>query len=1036
LPATESGTLTIFEAVNPGTITSTAGTNISICDGNTPVEFTNATPATGGNPTGADYQWQMSTNAGATWTNILSTSSPSHQHGALTATTHFRRNRINTCGDIASNVIVVTVNPLPAVPIIENTGPNSVCGGTPNGSITIAQVPGMTYSIDSINWGIGRTFSNLMHGEYRVFIRNANNCVRSTTVTVENVSGAPGLVGDSMAVAPGKTICNPFAGGTITISPNFTNQGISPTFLWSEVGGLSNIAATQNLTLTTAPTTTTTYRVRVTNIGTGCYADFDQTITVVTPPTITTQPTGGAICIGQTAITLQVAATSDQTFTYQWQSSTDSISFTNIPGATATSLQVPNNMASQLFYRAQILRTNDVCSTASTNIVRVFVHNVPSITSLTPGERCGEGAVTTLSAVANPNTANIRWFEGQTGGTPITTGLPNTGITASGTNWTTPSITTNTTYWAEAYNGTCASAWRVSVLATVATPHVITPPAANILNQAACQGATINTITFSLSGGATGTTIQWAGATPSGISLVSNAVSGTIGNAVAAATYNFTITTTPNVTGQACLPATQSGSIVVHPTPGAVSVSADNQCGQTVLTATGGAGGIIYWQDITSNGTSQTTPSLLQTVTTNGNRFFRARSDQGCWGDQGSHNVSIAQPHTLALTSAAATENQTVQAQLQTITNIVYTRGGGATAFTISWTGTANANTAPGGILVSALTGTTLTISGSPVVAGTYGFTIGTTASPATACPSATTLTGTITATLNPLLAVYCLPPNAPVSPTGAQTPTVAATGQVAFATNNPAGNNTANLGTITWGTPANTNINTNSVNIPAANGGPAQTWSGAVFVQACAIGNSANNNAYTDATVSRASVNDGVARAHYHTECRQSARSWNGRAGSTTGDLFSWCFVMRYAEQLCPAPWRVPTREDFLDLDQNLGGNRQNRSLLTNHAGDPRVTAPWGSNGWSQTQINNVLHQLTLPSGPTTDNRNAQTGGLWGGARWTGWSGNILTGRSSYWSSSSQSPTDAFNLNYNTTNVWPQNWNSKAIGLTLRCVR
>jgi len=38
-------------------------------------------------------------------------------------------------------------------------------------------------------------------------------------------------------------------------------------------------------------------------------------------------------------------------------------------------------------------------------------------------------------------------------------------------------------------------------------------------------------------------------------------------------------------------------------------------------------------------------------------------------------------------------------------------------------------------------------------------------------------------------------------------------------------------------------------------------------------------------------------------------------------GDLFSWPAVNAYSKQLCPAPWRVPTHEDFMELQQALNG-------------------------------------------------------------------------------------------------------------------
>jgi len=44
------------------------------------------------------------------------------------------------------------------------------------------------------------------------------------------------------------------------------------------------------------------------------------------------------------------------------------------------------------------------------------------------------------------------------------------------------------------------------------------------------------------------------------------------------------------------------------------------------------------------------------------------------------------------------------------------------------------------------------------------------------------------------------------------------------------------------------------------------------------------------------------------------------------TGDLFTWCAVIRFQDELCPYPWRVPTREDFFALDREFGGNAENR--------------------------------------------------------------------------------------------------------------
>ena len=47
-------------------------------------------------------------------------------------------------------------------------------------------------------------------------------------------------------------------------------------------------------------------------------------------------------------------------------------------------------------------------------------------------------------------------------------------------------------------------------------------------------------------------------------------------------------------------------------------------------------------------------------------------------------------------------------------------------------------------------------------------------------------------------------------------------------------------------------------------------------------------------------------------------------------GDLFTWCAAIRFQDELCPAPWRVPTVADFVNLDKALGGTGENRTDAT----------------------------------------------------------------------------------------------------------
>lgn len=102
---------------------------------------------------------------------------------------------------------------------------------------------------------------------------------------------------------------------------------------------------------------------------------------------------------------------------------------------------------------------------------------IPTISSITPASRCGTGTVV-LGATASAGIIN--WYAASTGGTSLGTG----------TSFTTPSITTTTTYWVDATDSGCTTGSRTAVIATVnqtpATPEIIsgvTTPCENITGE-------------------------------------------------------------------------------------------------------------------------------------------------------------------------------------------------------------------------------------------------------------------------------------------------------------------------------------------------------------------------------------------------------------------------------------------------------------------------------------------------------------------------------------------------------------------------
>ena len=201
-------------------------------------------------------------------------------------------------------------------------------------------------------------------------------------------------------------------------------------------------------------------------------------------------------------------------------------------------------------------------------------------------------------------------------------------------------------------------------------------------------------------------------------------------------------------------------------------------------------------------------------------------------------------------------------------------------------------------------------------------------------------------------------------------------------------------LGTITWGNTTNTDVSEGATVILGTDGRSDQLWSGAVFASAC------NKTAFNGGTT-----------GNFTADCRQTYFSVTNRSTGQQGDLFSWCAVMRFGHLLCPEDWRVPTQQDFINLDLNIGGTGQNRS--------------------------NVPESVARFVGSTGTAREPQISGIWQGTRWTGWTTSPSTNQGSvYWSSNEASAINAFNLSLNPSATNPQNSNPKNIGYALRCVR
>lgn len=205
----------------------------------------------------------------------------------------------------------------------------------------------------------------------------------------------------------------------------------------------------------------------------------------------------------------------------------------------------------------------------------------------TGGSRCGTGTVS-LSATVGSGGTGVRWYSASTGGS----------VLGSSTSFTTPSISTTTTYYVTTYNSTtlCESSPRVAVTASVSNTGAISPATVNAFNSM----SGIQTLS-----GHTGTPLRWEKNTNSGGWT-------TISNTTASNSYSVgpisstTVTQYRAVLNNFCGNPSYSAlsTINVYPNPPAILVNGATPSSTTVYRN--------YGYDVTLSIPSQTYYSTYQ----------------------------------------------------------------------------------------------------------------------------------------------------------------------------------------------------------------------------------------------------------------------------------------------------------------------------------------------------------------------------------------------------------------------------------------
>ncbi len=421
-----SNTITIT-VINDPTITISGAT--TICVGGTATLTSNVSGGTGT----CSYQW-FSSPDGTTWTSISGATGASYTTTSLSATTHYRATYTCTgpgCNVATSNSQVITVVPDPSITshpgnIDECVGGTlplnvSISGGTGSISYQWQSASAVAGPYTNITGATSSTYTppSTTAGTtyYRVVVSATGNDCGSTTSDPATVIIRPNL---TISTAPQPIVeC---VGGTDVLSVTVSNGSGTISYQWqsstSQSGPYSNIVGATNSTYVPPSTTPGVmwYQVVITASGSGCdpVTSVPVSVTVHPDPTIQIEGTS-LLCPGETTSLFVNQTGGAVSCTYQWQVSTDNISWANITGATANAYTTPA-LTQTTYYRVSVSCTGSGCNSAQSAAFAVNVVNLTPITINGPANACPEQVV---NFVANnvPAGTSVVWTFGP-GATP------------------------------------------------------------------------------------------------------------------------------------------------------------------------------------------------------------------------------------------------------------------------------------------------------------------------------------------------------------------------------------------------------------------------------------------------------------------------------------------------------------------------------------------------------------------------------------------------------------------------------------------
>lgn len=428
----------------------------------------------------------------------------------------------------------------------------------------------------------------------------SGGCTSSQTPVNVNLTGKPNVTG--------ATVC---AGNVATLMASGGD-----TYSWYDAASGGSQVGSGPSFITPPLNASKTYYVVVTSNG--CTSSPTAVTAVVTqppsPPTVTNQE----ICSGS-SVNLHADAPAG---IFDW--------FTTPTGGTSL-ISSPDYTTPPLTKNTTYYVQTSINDCVSTRVpVKIIVDSPPTPPDAQTDTICYKTS-TTLTATANPS-GTYKWYDVATGGTSLATGVT----------FTTPVLTSSTTYYVQGFNGACSSG-RMQVNVIV-NPLLSAPSVAGAI---ICSGATATLTATSSTGGV----YKWYAAATGGAALVTGDTF-TTPPLTASTTYYVSRTLNGCVSPRTAVTV----SVLTMPAPPTAANAAVCAGNAAVLTANSPAN-IYAWYDsptggtLLSNGQVYVTPPLTATTI----YYVETSNANGCTSTRKAVTVTVNPDPTPPTVSGTST---------------------------------------------------------------------------------------------------------------------------------------------------------------------------------------------------------------------------------------------------------------------------------------------------------------------------------------------------------------------------------------------